>query len=221
LLKRVFPLDLVSDKATCEIQFGNVERPTHQNTSWDKAKFEVCAHKYVDISESDYGVALINESKYGHGLVNNDISLSLLRSPKSPDEYCDMGAHSFSYALYPHEGALAQSDTQIKAIEFNNPVIAINCDGGDGTLPPSYSAVFSTGSLVLDTVKPCEDGNGFVIRAYEPMRKKGTETLSLGSIANKAYICDMLENELTELTVTDGKITLPFKPFEILTIKVK
>lgn len=221
LLKRVFPLDLISDKATCEIQFGTVERPTHQNTSWDKAKFEVCAHKFVDISESDYGVALINESKYGHGLVNNDISLSLLRSPKYPDESCDMGAHSFSYALYPHEGALAQSDTQIKAIEFNNPVIAIDCAGGDGTLPPSYSAVISTGALVIDTVKPCEDGDGFIIRAYEPMRKKGTEILSLGSSANKAYLCDMLENELTELTVTDGKITLPFKPFEILTIKVK
>ncbi len=222
LLKREFPLDIVSDKASCEIQFGYVDRPTHQNTSWDRAKFEVCAHKYVDISEGSYGVALINESKFGHGLKDCNISLSLLRAPTWPDPECDMGKHSFKYALVPHASALADSDVLKEAFFFNNPCFALETSGGKGELPSSFSAVSTDNErLVIDTVKPAEDGNGTVVRLYEGNRCRGKEKLTFGIKAEKAYMCDMMENELEELVVTDNTVTVPYKPFEIITLKVK
>ena len=222
LLKREFPLDLISDKASCEIQFGYADRPTHTNTSWDIAKYEVCAHKYVDVSESDYGVALINESKFGHSIVNNDIAISLLRGPVDPDPDCDMGKHSFKYALVSHNGTLAQSDVIKEAYFFNNPCIAVEAFGGTGELPDEFSFVRSEKErLVIDTVKPSEDGNGTVIRMYEPYRTRGTENITVNAAVGKAYLCDMLENELEELEINNGKITLPFKPFEIITVKIK
>ncbi len=222
LLKREFPLDIVSDKAACEIQFGYAERPTHQNTSWDWAKFEVCAHKYVDLSDGGYGVALLNDCKFGHGLYDGNISLSLLCGPTYPDPECDMGKHEFKYALLPHASSLSQSDVLKEAFFFNNPVVAIEANGGDGTAPASFSTVSTENErLVIDTVKPAEDGNGTVVRLYEGKRCKGYEKLTFGIKANKVYLCDMLENELSELEVIDNSITLPFKPFEIITLKIK
>ncbi len=222
LLKREFPLDVVSDKAACEIQFGYAERPTHQNTSWDWAKFEVCAHKYVDLSDGGYGVALINDCKFGHGLRDGNISLSLLCGPTYPDPECDMGKHEFKYALLPHASSLAQSDVLKEAFFFNNPCIAIEANGGNGTAPASFSTVSTENErLVIDTVKPAEDGNGTVVRLYEGKRCQGYETLNFGIKANKVYLCDLLENELEEIEVIDNAVTLPFKPFEIITLKVK
>ncbi len=222
LIKREFPLDILSDKAVCEIQFGYAERPTHSNTSWDWAKFEVCAHKYVDLSDGGYGVALINDCKFGHGIKEGNISLSLLRAPTYPDPECDMGKHEFKYALLPHASSLASSDVLKEAFFFNNPCIAVEADGGDGTAPSSFSAVSTENErLVIDTVKPAEDGNGTVVRLYEGKRCQGHEKLTFGIKSDKVFLCDLLENELEELSVTDNSVTLPFKPFEIITLKVK
>lgn len=220
LLKREFPIDVVTDRASCEIQYGYADRSTTRNTSWDSAKFEVCAHKYVDVSENDYGVSLINESKFGHGLYDNDISLTLLRSPKTPDAECDMKVHEMKYALCPHKGSLANSDTLKKAYEINNPAIVVPSVGG-GDLPDTYAPIcVKNDELVVEAFKIAEDGNGVVIRAYEPMRKRGVAQINVG-FGNKAYVCDMLENEIEEIEIVDGKIILPYKPFEIITIKVK
>lgn len=222
LLKREFPIDVLSDKASCEIQFGYVDRPTHENTSWDKAKFEVCAHKYVDVSENNYGVALINESKFGHGLKDCNITLSLLRAPTWPDPDCDMGKHEFKYALLPHASSLSDSDVLREAFFFNNPCFATETSGGTGELPSSFSAVSAENErVVIDTVKPAEDGNGTIVRLYEGKRCRGSEKLIFGIKAEKAYICDMMENELEELVVTDNTVTVSYKPFEIITLKVK
>lgn len=222
LLKREFPIDIVTDKASCEIQFGYADRPTHSNTSWDWAKYEVCAQKYVDLSESDYGVALINDCKYGHGVNGGTLSLSLLRGPVDPDPDCDMGEHTFRYALCPHGGTLSQSDVIRLAYELNSPCYAVEATGGTGEIADDFSAVTSAeGRLVIDTLKPAEDGNGTVVRMYDAYRTRGTETLFVGVKAKKAYLCDMLENELEEIEITDGKIEVPFKPFEIITLKLK
>ena len=221
ILKRIFPLDILSDVASCDTQFGFVDRPTHKNTSWDWAKFEVCAHKYVDVSEGGYGIAVINESKYGHGLINNDISLSLLRGPTYPDPDCDMGKHSFKYALMSHSGSLSTSSVLKEATMFNIPCVALPVGKTNGTLPKTFFTVKAEAEqLVLDTVKPAEDGSGTVIRMYEGRKTRGVEKLTLGMTATKAYLCDMLENEQSELEIIDGTITVPFKPFEIITIKV-
>ncbi|MBR2397756.1 MAG: alpha-mannosidase, partial [Clostridia bacterium] len=220
LLKREFPIDVVTDRASCEIQYGYADRSTTRNTSWDNAKFEVCAHKYVDVSENDYGVSLINESKFGHGLYDNNITLTLLRSPKSPDAECDMKVHEMKYALCPHKGSLANSDTLKKAYEINNPAIVVPSVGG-GSLPDTYAPIcVKDNELVVEAFKIAEDSDGVVIRAYEPMRKRGVAQINVG-FGNKAYVCDMLENEIEEIEITGGKIILPYKPFEIITIKVK
>lgn len=219
-LKREFPLDIVTDKASCEIQFGYADRPTHRNTSWDKAKYEVCAHKYVDVSESDYGVSLINDSKFGHGLYDNDITLSLLRSPTNPDPECDMGKHTITYALNPHQGNLANSDTVKKSYFMNNPCLAIATNGGSGELDQSFSMVKCDGGLVVETVKIAEDGDGYVIRAYEPQRRRGKATFTFAN-AKSVHVCSMLEHDGVKIKVKDGKFSVDYKPFEIITLKVR
>ncbi len=220
ILKREFPIDIVSDKVSCEIQYGYADRVNHRNTSWDEAKFEVCAHKYVDVSESDYGVSIINDSKFGHGLYNNDITLTLLRSPKNPDPYCDMKEHKIKYALCPHKGSLAQSDTLKKAYEINNEAMVVPAVGG-GSLPDTYTPIsVKNNELIVEALKIAENGDGVVVRVYEPLRKRGTAEINLG-FGKEAVLCDMLENELEKLEITDGKIILPYKPFEIITVKIK
>ena len=133
-----------------------------------------------------------------------------------------MGKHEFKYALLPHASSLSQSDVLKESFFFNNPVVAIEADGGDGTAPKSFSTVSTENErLVIDTVKPAEDGNGTVVRLYEGKRCKGYEKLTFGIKASKVYLCDMLENELNELEVVDNAVTIPFKPFEIITLKIK
>lgn len=120
-LKVEFAWDIMADKVTYETQYGTVQRPTHYNTSWDSAKFEVAGHKFADISEYGYGVALLNDCKYGYAAHNNVVRLSLIRSPKAPDSNCDIGHHVFKYAIYPHEGHFIQSDVVREGYNFNVP----------------------------------------------------------------------------------------------------
>jgi alpha-mannosidase len=164
----------------------------------------------------------MNESKFGHGLSECDISLTLLRSPNWPDPECDMGKHSFKYALMSHSGSLSTSDVLKESIFFNNPCVAVPVEKASGNLPATFYAVKAESEkLVIDTVKPAEDGQGTVIRMYDGKKTRGVENVVLGIKANTAYLCDMLENELEELEIEEGKIRVPFKPFEIITIKVK
>ncbi len=142
----------------------------------------------------------MNESKFGHGLSDNVISLSLLRGPIYPYPDCDMGKHSFNYALMGHSGNQSASDVLKEATFFNNPCIAVPVNNTIGTLPASFSVVKTASEdIIIDTVKPAEDGCGTVIRMYEGKKTRGVETLTLGIKADKAYLCDMLENEISEL----------------------
>jgi len=124
LLRALFPLNVNAARATCEIQFGAVERPTHRNTSWDLARFEVCAQRWVDISESGYGVALLNDSKYGHSLHGSTLGLSLLKGAIFPDPNADRGHHRFTYALLPHAGDWREGQVVRRAYELNAPLFA-------------------------------------------------------------------------------------------------
>ncbi len=219
LLKREFPIDIVTSKATCDIQFGVAERSTHSNTSWDCANFEVCAHKFVDVAEPDYGVALINESKYGYGIKNNNLSLSLLRAPTYPDVDCDRGKHTIKYTLYPHDCSFASSDVVKRAYELNNPCFVLKTTG-DGVCDCEYSLVRTQKEkVVIDTVKRAQKGEGTVMRIYEPIGRRVNEKITFGYPVNKVYLCDMLENEICELSVENNELELSLKPFEVLTIK--
>ncbi len=221
-LKVAFPVNISSPRATYEIQFGNAERPTHYNTSWDMARFEVCAQKWVDISEGDRGVALLNDCKYGHDIHDNVMRLSLLRSPKMPDPDCDMGVHRFSYVLFPHYGPYNYAGVVDAAYALNSPAryaFVEKSQGEDGQLPAFISC--DDRNIVVETVKKAEDGDSIVVRLYECHNSRGKAELSCIRTPKAAYLCNLEENAVSELEIADGLVYFDYKPFEIVTIKLE
>ncbi len=225
ILKVSFPVDINTDKATYEIQFGNIERPTHYNTSWDHARFEVCAHKYADISEGNYGVSLLNNCKYGHDIHDSDMRLTLIKSAMNPDNnpehVNDQGLHEFTYSIYPHKNALNSSDVVKYAYDLNIPMYAKKCAGG-GKLPNEYSLVsFSTDNVICETIKEAEYSKDTVVRFYEAKNSRTRTTVKFGFDVNEVYLADLNEAAKKKLTVKNNTVTLDVKPFEIVTLLVK
>lgn len=218
-LKVAFPVNVNSARATYEIQFGHVERPTHANTSWDMAKFEVCAQKWADLSEGGHGISLLNDGKYGYDIRGNVMRLSLLRSPKAPDPTCDMGVHRFSYVLLPHYDQLQHADVVASAYMLNAGVrtARLTPTPGEATELPPFVAV-DTRHLVVEAVKKAEDDSRIVARIYEAHNTRGMANLSCARGIRRAWLADLNETPIRELEVHDGLVRLDFKPFEILTI---
>lgn len=222
LLKAAFPLDVHTSRATYEIQFGHVERPTHRNTSWDAAKFEVCAHKWADLSEDGYGVSLLNDCKYGHSAKGSTLRLTLQKCATYPDPEADKGKHSFTYSLLPHAGGWREAGVAQQALALNQPLIAAPLSAQTGDLPAAWSLVqCDAPNVLVDTVKKAEDSADIVVRAYEAFdRRTAAATLSFGFDVKRAVLCDLMENEIAELTVTENAVTLPVANFELVTVKV-
>ncbi|HET6645234.1 MAG TPA: alpha-mannosidase [Fimbriimonadales bacterium] len=221
MLKVAFPVNVNAARATCEIQFGNVERPTHANTSWDMAKFEVCAHKWVDISEGDHGVALLNDSKYGHDIRGNVLRLTLLRSPKAPDASADMGVHRFTYSLMPHFGPYNWAGVVQAAQALNAPAHVASLprsEGSEERTPPLVAC--EDRNIVIEAVKKAEDSSAIIVRLYEAHNARGTAEISVSRAIKAAFKCDLLENEEQDLEIVDGAVSFEYQPFEILTIKL-
>ena len=167
-MKVGFPIGVVAEKATYEIPFGTIERPTHRNTSWEQAQYEVCGHRFADVSEHGYGVSLINDCKYGYDVQDSTIRLSLLRAPKWPDVTADLGEHEFTYSLYPHNGDWRSAGIVRKAAELNHDLPWVRTSSKKGSQPAVHSFIpFESDHVILDTVKPAEDGTGYVLRMYE------------------------------------------------------
>ena len=222
MVKAAFPVDINTDKATYEIQFGNVERPTHKNTSWDTARFEVCAHKYADVSENGYGVALLNDCKYGYDIHDGIMRLSLFKCGTYPNEVADQGEHRFTYSLCPHLGRLCDSDVVKQAYYLNYPMTAVAATGDSDTLPASYSLLsLDKENVICETVKQAEDGEDTVIRLYESQNIRTRVTLKLGFEAKEAYLCDLLEREERPVEIKENEIVLEVRGFELLTLKIK
>lgn len=222
MVKAAFDVDVNSDKATYDIQFGSVERPVHKNTSWDAAKFEVCAHKYMDYSDYGYGVSLLNDCKYGHNVENGTMKLSLFKCATHPDPQADKGEHSFTYTIFPHAGNYRESGTVQLAYELNAPLRAFPIGKQEGSLPEEYSFVScESDSFILETVKKAENDGSIIVRGYESYNKRTKVTLKFGFDVKEAAICDLLENDVENLTVKDNSVSFTAKPFEIITIKVK
>ena len=216
-LKVEFPLDIRAQNATYEIQFGHLQRPTHFNTSWDMARFEVCSHKWADLAEPDYGVALLNDCKYGYSTQGNVMRLSLLRSPQSPDPTADMGHHTFSYALLPHAGTLQQAEVVQEGYRFNTPLLLRATNA-----PPGEVSFFNVSlpSVVIDTVKQAEDSHAIIVRLYEAHGTHGAARLSSALPVQSATRCNLLEEEDSPLDWAEGGVTLKFTPFQIITVKL-
>jgi alpha-mannosidase len=222
MLKVAFPVSVNSPRATYEIQFGHVERPTHSNTSWDMAQFEVCAQKWADLSEGGHGVALINQGKYGHDIKGNVMRMTLLRAPKSPDPTCDIGAHRFTYVLLPHYDQIQHSDVVAASYAVNAPVrtaLVPKSKGRNGKTA-QFSAT-DTRSVVVEAVKKAEDSNRLVVRMYECHNTRGRAELHVGRKVKRAWLADMNENPLSEIPVVDGAVRFEYRPFEIVTVLIE
>ncbi len=222
LLKTAFPLNIHTDTASYDIGFGYIKRPTHANTPFDEARFEVPAHKWADMSEADYGVSLLNNCKYGYSARDNVMSLTLLRSPTYPNPNADKGLHEFTYSLYPHKEGLVYSDVFYEAQRLNSPMPVKKISANkNGFLPCSFSFVSVDKSGVFaDTIKKAEDGDGYIVRLYDAVGRRGNVTLTFGKQIKKAYLCDMLENNECECEFLGNRLTLPLSSFEIKTIRV-
>jgi alpha-mannosidase len=221
MLKVAFSLTVTDTVATYEIPFGTIRRSTQLRNSWEQAKVEVPAARWADVSAADYGVSLLNDSKYGHDIKGNIMRLSLLRSPKWPDATADRGKHSIHYALYPHPGTWKQAATVRRGYEFNYPLIAAVGDRHSGTLPVSKAFVkLSPPALVLTTVKKAEDSNAWVIQWYESAGEKTTATLELPVKPKKAVRSNFLEGDGETLQVKGNTVAVPTGASSVVTIKI-
>ena len=223
LLKAAFPLAASGPSATYEIPYGSIERPTTRNNSWEKAKFEVPALRWADLGDASHGFSLINDSKYGYDGKNNVLRLSLLRSPTWPDPDADRGHHEFSYSLYPHEGDWKQAMTVRRGYEFNYPLRAFQVEAHAGSLPAEHSFVGVRGdNVVLTALKKAEDGDGLIVRLYEWAGKTGNVQITLPEGASSASLSNLMEKpEGNALPISNGVVSVPVHPYEIVSVKVE
>jgi len=199
LAKAEFDCNVLTRKALCDTSAGFIERDTHKNTTWQQARFETCHHKWADLSETDGGIAIINDGKYGIGFDENTMSLSLLRATIRPDVTSDMGQHNFCYMIYPHNKNAVDANINKIAFQFNEQLVKADVQYSGDTFEPLY----------LQAMKQSEDGSMTVIRLSEQDGKRGKIKLS-----KPVKLLDMLENEIGKTDVIE------YKPFEIITLGV-
>ena len=222
LLKTSFPIDLNATEATYEIQYGNVKRPTHSNTSWDEARFEVCGQKWADISEGDFGVSLLNNCKYGHDIQDGDMRLTLLKSGTHPWTETDQEEHFFTYSIYPHKGTWKEAYTVQKAYELNQPLYTKVCEKHEGSLEDSLGLVkVNRDNIMIEVIKKAEDTDHLIIRMYEFFNSRTRATLEFSREIHEAFECNLMERDLEKIDFKDNKIDFTIKPFEIKTFKIK
>lgn len=218
LLKVAFPVDIRSTMATYDVQFGNVKRPTHWNTSWEMAKFETVAQQWVDLSQRDYGVSLLNDSKYGHDIKDNVIRLTLLKSATHPDPVQDQGEQNFTYSLLPHAGDFIEADTVKAAYQLNQPLRAI--EGEIKGNIPTKMFDFNNAYVLVDAIKKAEDENMVVVRFHEYAGSR--QEVKINSDYN---IVGWMETNLMEKPIEELRnekdINLIVNPYEIKTIMIK
>ncbi len=222
MLKVAFPLAFSDTMATYEIPYGSISRSTQMRTSWEKAKVEVPAERWADVSSGDYGVSLINSAKYGYDIKGNVMRLSLLRSPKWPDPTADRGKHAIAYALYPHAGRWDEAATLQRGYEFNVPLLPVLSDPHRGSLPPSRSfSTLAPSNLVLTTVKRAEKGDGWIFQWYDAIGKDSEALLTLPAAPRKAVRSDFLEGDGPALSVTGNTVRVPTRKHGVMTVKVQ
>lgn len=223
-LKVAFPVAVRADEASFEIQFGHLRRPTHEDTDFERARFEVCAQRWADLSEAGYGVALLNDAKYGYDVRGSVLRLSLLRAPTAPDPLCDRGRHRFTYALLPHAGDLG---AVVAAGYALNAPLALRPVAGDrpGPLPARRSFVtVDDPAFVVETLKRADDGDGFVLRGYEALGAHRTVRLSPALPFTRVTRTDLLEHDppAGEVQVdAGGVVSLSLRPFELVTLRFR
>lgn len=244
LLKVAMPLWVHAHEAGCEIPFGHFHRPTDRNAPHNAACFEVCAHRFVDLSGPDYGVALLNNGRYGHDIHGDVLRLTCLKSAQSPHGAADLGTHRFTYALLPHTGSLQQAQVPRRAMELNTPLIlkpiapaqaeeglpsvkAERAREADSFLPGEAAPIrCDHPSVVIDTLKPADDGRGIIARIYESHGIYAEAWLTFAHPPTAVAVNDPLERSIGEGTdsgveLVEGKVWLSLRPFQVLTLRIR
>lgn len=220
VLKVAFPVDVHANTATYETQFGHIERPTHGNTSWDQAKFEVCAHKWVTVAENGYGVGLLNDCKYGFNTEGSTMKLTVLKCSQYPNEEADQGAHKLTYSIMAYEGDFREAGVINEAYALNQPLAVAEVPANKGILSEEFSLVgCDKANVIVETVKKAEDDDGMIVRMYDAFNRRANATVTVAEGFKKAYLCDLMENQIEELEFSDNKVTVPVSNFEIITLK--
>lgn len=221
ILKTHFPVDVNTTRASYEIQFGNVERETTNNYSWDTAKFESCGHKWADLSENSSGISLLNDCKYGYGIKKGDMSLTLIKSGTYPNEDADIGEHEFIYSIYPHAGRWQEAKTVEMAYNLNVPMLAKRTGRQEGC-GGEYESFLkcSQESCFVEVIKKAEDGNGVIVRMYENKNNRVRAQIQTAYPIAHVYECNLLEENEEELTAGKNCFETVFKPYEIKTFRL-
>ena len=221
LLKTEFEVDVNANEATYDIQFGSLKRPAHKNTSWDGAKFEVCGHKWADLSEGGYGVSILNDCKYGHDIHDGKMTLTLIKSGIVPNPTTDQEEHWFTYAILPHEGDYNEAFVQHEAYCLNVPAYVFRMTkDGDESLPFASLFTVDAPNVIAETVKRAEDGSGVIVRMYEDHNRRTQVTMNWNVPVARMVECDLIENEIGTPVENTDSLSFEIKPFEIKTFKV-
>ena len=222
LLKVAFPVNVLSRTATYEVQYGAYERPTHHSSSYDRAKFEVPGHRWIDLSEGEHGVSLLNDCKYGFDTYQNTMRISLLRSATSPDPKADQGYHEFVYSMYPHAGGWQDAETVRRAYELNAPLVAVEREshGGDTPVEAGFVSV-DKASVVIDCVKKAEDSDAIIVRLYESHGTRGPVRLAFAVPPKSVKECNLMEEDDSAADVSGSVVSFDIMPWEIRTFKVE
>lgn len=226
LLKVAFPVNVRTRTATYDLPFGHIERSTHRNTGFEQGKFEVCGHKWADLSEGNYGVALLNDCKYGYDIKENVMRLSLVRSPVRPTPDSDIGEHAFSYALLPHAGNWREAGVDRAGYSFNIPPLTTlkkeHAANAEGKIPGLQSfADAESASTIVEVIKQAEDGEGLVLRAFDSHGTHDSVRFSFASTLHGVTETDLLEEPQNDVDHDERNFSARFSPYEIKSFRLK
>ena len=222
LLKAAFPVDIHSEEASYEIQYGNVTRPCHSNTLWDTARFEVCAHKWADLSEDGYGVSLLNDCKFGYDIHDGVMKLTLLKSGTYPNPDADKEVHTFTYSLYPHGGNWKTGGTVAQAYGINLPLLAVYGEGRKGLLPDELTlAQCDSPNVIIEAAKKAQDSEDTVLRLYECYNRRTKIQVALPKAPKAVFTCNLLERDLQPVEWSGSTFSDTVMPYEIKTYLIQ
>lgn len=222
LVKVAFPIDINTSEATYEIQYGNVKRNTHNNTSWDVASFEVCGHKWADLSEEGFGVSILNDCKYGHDIKEGNMRLTLIKSTCDPNPDADKEMHYFIYSILPHIGDWREANTTKQAYSLNTELFAKVEEAHQGELNSNFSIVnVDKENVMIEVIKKAEDSDDLIIRLYEYHNRRTTAKLTFFKELQSAIECNLMEKDLEKINFKGNEFEFEIKPYEIKTFKVK
>jgi alpha-mannosidase len=221
LLKVAFEVDVLARQATYDLSYGSIARNTGANTSWDEARFEVCAHQWMDLSEADFGVSILNDCKYGCDVRGNVMRLSLLRGTERPDPQSDQGPHEFTYSIWPHAGDWRQGRVFEAGHELNSPMLALPATPHAGKLGAEHSFITVSGhGAMIGAVKPAYDGKGVVLRVVEQYGGTRRVTVQGDLPLGRVRECDLIERPGRPVKTSAGQLNLTLRPFQIRTFVV-